>query len=390
MLQAIVQPVRAQLSLTALAVIGALGMAAIWALFPIFTIDVANDYVPWFNHIAAAGALNAFAAPFGAYTPPYLYLLAAMTPLKGVIPDPYIIKTLSMICNLMLAGAMWHLLRRLPIAQPHRFATALLALPSLVLNAALLSQCDALYVAPIVMAIAAMLDRRHAAMLAWCGLAVAIKMQAVLIGPFILTILIARRVPFHLWLLAPAAFVAAMLPAALAGWPWSDLLTIYFRETGKMHGYMLNAPNIWTIASAIGIDIEPLTGLAIAAGAGAAAAYCARFGATLRHFSTPMLLRVALLCPLVMAGILPRMHERYFILADILSVVVALASPDPRDRHVPALIQIGSCFAIFAYVGGIGAFATIGAIPMIVATWLVARPLIIRAANDNPLLARPI
>lgn len=357
-----------------------------WIFLPIFTIDVANDYVPWFNHIVAKGPVGAFAHPFGAYSPPYLYLLAGLTAAKGVLPDPYLIKLLALAGNVALAAACWRLFDRLSIAQPGRVALCLLALPSLLINAALLGQCDALYVAPCVMGIAAALDRRHRAMLAWCGLALAVKPQAVLIGPFVLAILIARRVPFRQWLIAPAVLIATLVPAWLAGWPALDLLLIHFRQVETFKAVVLNAPNIWMIVDTAGIDSAPLSGLALASAIGAGAAYAAGFGATARHLGRPALVRLALLAPLLLAGLLPRMHERYFLLADILSIAVALTAVERGAWRIPLLIQIGSTLALFAYLTGVSALAAAGGVAMIAATWLVLRPLLVQAANDNPIL----
>jgi Gpi18-like mannosyltransferase len=367
-------------------------MLAIWvhvALLGIVTIDVVNDYIPWFNHIVDRGIIPAFAHPFGSYSPPYLYLLAALTPLKGILSDAMIIKTGSMLSNAALAAAIWHLLRRQGIADRRLLAVAAMMLPSLVLNAALLSQCDALYVAPIVMALSAVLQRQHRAMLAWMGLALAIKLQAVLFGPFILAMLIARRVPVRDWLIAPVAFALAMLPAWAAGWPASDLVLIYFRQARDFDAAYLNAPNIWTVLQVFGVPIATLFALAMASAIGSSAAYLAQIGATARYFTDQQIVRAALLAPLMTAGLLPRMHERYFLAADIVAFLLFAIDRQWRSARLVLLTQAGSCAAIFAYISGAPIFAALGAVPMIFAGLIVCQQLFQTAANDNPLMARP-
>ncbi|MFM9829638.1 MAG: hypothetical protein ACKVOB_13005 [Sphingomonas sp.] len=356
--------------------------------WPIFTTDVFNDYVPWYNHVVERGVPAAFAAPFGAYTPPYLYGLALMVPFKGLLPDTVIIKLLSMLGNVALGAAFWHLLKRLRVPMAPRYAAMLLALPSVMMNAALLGQCDAMYVAPCVMALAAAVDRKHRVMLAWCGIALAFKAQAVLLAPFILALLIARRVPFWHWFAAPLAFLAAMLPAWAAGWPADDLLTIYFRQADTFHEIARNSPNIWMILEVAGINTGSLTLLAMAATIGTVGAYVARLSVTARYLSTPMLLRAATLAPLITAGLLPRMHERYFLIADVFSLALALISNDRATWWIPALVQTGSTLALLAYLTGIPALAAIGAVAMIAATCLTAQPWLARSANDNPVMPR--
>ena len=235
----------------------------------LFDTDVTDDFVPWFNIAVRAGPLAVFAHPWGSYTPPYLYGLALMTPLKGIMPDPYLIKLLSLAGALALASATWRLLRAVAVPEAAPIALCVLALPSVGMNTALMGQIDAWACAPLVMAAAAALSGRHRAMLAWAGLALAIKLQAVLFAPFVMGVLLARRVPIRQWLYGPAAFVASFLPAWLLGWPAADLAGIYLHQAQDAPALSRNAPNLWAIAQVMGVISPRLAGLAIAAAAGA-------------------------------------------------------------------------------------------------------------------------
>ncbi len=370
-------------------------LAAAWAIalgwqvavIQLTTSDLIAYNLPWLGHIAAVGPVAAFAHPFGNYTPPYGYLLAAVSPLVGVLPGTLVIKLLSFLCTLVLTASVWRLLKAMNVQHAARWAMIVPVLPSVMISGAILGQCDALYVAPCVMAVAAAIERRHRSMFAWCGLAFAIKAQALFGAPFVLAIVIARQVPVRHWLYAPAAFAAALAPAALCGWPIADLLTIYLRQSQWFDDIARNAPNIWMFAQLAGIT-TPLIGLATAAAIGATACYAAQIGATARTFSKPMLLRAALLAPLLVAGLLPKMHDRYFFMADILSLALAIAAPSRETLRIQAHVQLGSILALVAYLLALPWLAALGAIPMISATFLVARPLLWRSANDNPLRMR--
>lgn len=355
-----------------------------WALWPLFTPDVTNDYVPWFNHVVSHGGWNAFSSPFGSYSPPYLYLLALATPLKGALSDAHIIKLVAFVGMAMLTGSVWRLLRSLNVPHAWRYALWVPAVPSVMLNAGLLGQVDALYVAPCVMAVAAALDRRHVRMLAWCGIAVAVKAQAVLIAPFFLAIVIQRRVPLVQWLAAPAALFAMMLPALLAGWPIADLATIYFRQAGTFSNDIArNAPNIWSFVGMIAPESAPrLFGLALAVALGACAWFVARM--QIVRFDQAGLVGMAALAVLLAAGLLPRMHERYFLLADMLILSFAIARRTRSAFTLAGLVQLGSFAAITGYLGLGAPIVALGALCMIVATWTMARQLAFPSANDNP------
>lgn len=357
-------------------------------LWPYSGTDVDTFLLPWFRHIQQAGPIGAFTAPFGNYAPPYLYLMAASTLLTPWIDPLDLIKALSVTGTVALAAAVWHLVRTLAPGAARRapIAAALIVLlPSTAINAVLMGQCDAMWAAACVMALAAASRRRHAAMLMWCGIALGFKLQAAFFAPFVLALLIQRRVPFVTWLAAPAAWLATLLPAWLAGWPAADLLTIYLHQADTYDGLALSAPNLWMVADTLpALHDVPLTGLALAAAVGATAAYVAWF--SVAPLAGRRLAEVALLAPLIVAGLLPRMHERYFFLADVIALAIALAWPDRRSIGLALLVQAGSSLALLAYLSGYAVLAVAGALPMMLATWRLARPLLRRPANDNPAL----
>ena len=346
--------------------------AAAWMLFPYVMIDVSFYYIPWYQHVLAAGPIGAFNEPFSNYTPPYLYLLALAAPFAGLMPDAVIIKLLALAGHVLLALASFRLLRSLGVRAAAIGGAAVFALPTLFANPVLLGQCDALYAAPIVLALAAAIDRRHSAMLLWCGLALAIKLQAILIAPFFLALLLARHVPAKQWLLAPGGYIAAFVPAWLAGWPAADLATIYFRQAADFGGdVVLNAPNVWTLLPVPGSS-GWATSLPLAITAAVAVAFLVSATARLKEADHARLIEFALLSVLIMAGLLPRMHERYFLLADLLALVLAFARPTRDTIAIAVLVQLGSIGALAAYVTGVNEFAQLGALAMIAATWVVA------------------
>lgn len=355
-------------------------------LLPLITTDVVTDFVPWYENIVRAGPAKAFAAPFGAYNPPYLYLLALMTPLHGLIADEYLIKLLNVFGSVLLALSVSRLARALDITEHWRVALNVFCLPTVLLNSALIGQCDAIYVAPIMMGMAACVRQKHIAMLAWFGLAFAIKPQAVFIAPFVLAILLARRVPLLHWLAAPAVFIATLLPAWAAGWPAYDLLMINLRQVETSTAISRNAPNIWMIVTSIGPVQDVMSKVATILVIAATGAYVlwARIG--LRVAAPAVLLRFAILSVLLTVGLMPRMHERYFIIADVLAILLLGLDRTRNAMAIAALVPLGSLLGILAYAMGVEALAAIGAVPMILATFLTVRWLAARKYNIPSIL----
>ena len=251
------------------------------------------------------------------------------------------------------------------------------------LGALTTGQSDALHAAACVMAVAMALERRHFAMFAWCGVAIAAGAQALLAAPFFIALAIQRRVSLRCWLAAPAALVAIVLPALLAVWPPADLVAIHFRQAGMFSGAIAHhTPNLGSLAAAISSAHAPqLFGLAVAAALGATGAYVARMQTA--RFDRAGIVGMAALAGLLAAGLLPGMHERQFLLAGILLLAFAIARGTRQAFTLAALAQFGSSAAILRSLGlGMPAVA-IGALSMIAATWLAAQPLIAPHANDN-------
>jgi Gpi18-like mannosyltransferase len=201
-------------------------------------------------------------------------------------------------------------------------------------------------------------------MLVWCGIAFAFKLQAVFIAPFALAMLIAHRTPWRLWPIPAGIYIGAMLPAWLAGWPAADLATIYLRQAGFYDQLAMNAPNLWQIVQTLA-GPAPLEPIAFAAAALIMLVFLVRFA---RAGAMPDPVAAALLSALILPGLLPRMHDRYFFLADLLAFALA-ASWRSRDGWlIFAGVQTGSLLALWSGMSGDPAFAAAGGVAMIAAT----------------------
>lgn len=324
--------------------------AALWLhaiLWPITSPDVDEFLLPWYRHIIERGPLGAFAAPFGNYTPPYLYLLAAASLFEGWLPAVTLIKLVAVAGTLFLALSVHSLLAAAGALWRRTAAAAVFLLPSAAVNAAALAQCDAYWTAACLFAVAEAVRGRTTRMLVWCGVALAFKAQAAFLGPFILAMLIARRVPLGRWSIPPAVYAAAMLPAWLAGWPMLDLLLVYPRQAGQfvMAG---NLANPWIgLDALLGPDAVALFPIGYAAALAAGAAFVAVFSR--RSWSPAGLIAGALLCALMLPWLLPKMHERYFFLADLLAFSLALVSRDRASLAIALAVQLASLSAYFSY-----------------------------------------
>ena len=245
-------------------------------------------------------------------------------------------------------------------------------LPSVMLNAAAWGQSDAIYSGFCIILVAAALRNHWATMLAAFGAALAFKLQAVFIGPFLLYMVISRRVPIIWWFVIPiAVYTLFMFPAWLAGRPAIELAMVYFDQFNTWSWLSMNAPNPWAYVQyfkVVSHDVGVMVGLILAVLAGIAIA-----ATSLRwRFETTDLLLLALSSAALMPYILPKMHDRYFFIADVLAYSLAIAKPRLWTVAVAVLIQVGSTGAYLSHLYGFKVGTPLGAIAIGLALCIIA------------------
>lgn len=316
---------------------------------------ITDDYVTFLSDWAAFfrenGGWAAVALPKGNYTAPYLYFLAAISYLPFY--DLYLIKLFSILFDVILAWGGCRLVQALVPGDRYRGAAAfclLLLLPTVILNASAWAQCDAIYAALCLHGLAAGLEGRPRSSAFLAGLAFACKLQTVFLLPVWAVLWMSRRTRFRYLLWFPAACVLSILPALALGKPLADALGVYFGQAAEYSAYLtLNAPSLYAL-----IPYNAQINVALAARAGILAAFVLVLGILgwllLRRQALSR--RAVFLAGVVFAiGIpllLPHMHDRYFFLADVLTLTWACTA---RRGILPAVLtQIASLGAYHAYL----------------------------------------
>jgi hypothetical protein len=243
-----------------------------------------------------------------------------------------------------------------------------LAIPPIAL-AAQLGAWELASTAAAAMAIDSALRWHHRRMLGWAGLAIGTGLSGVLLLPLVAALLIARRIPARDWPILPVVAAAVAFP---------DFPLPVLRD---------GVPNLWSL---LPLETLPMLGLACAASIGATAAYIAQFSVLTRHATTPQLLRSALLAALGLPLLLPAMSSGAFFLAGLLALSLAWRTPGRDSAETAALVQGGLALGMAAQATGLPTLAALGGALLGAATLRVARPLLHRAANDNPAAGRTL
>lgn len=325
------------------------------------TSDAEWWFAPWVEHILLHGTQASLAAPmriavdgadgFANYAPPYLYLLSLSTAASAWLSAFQLVKLVALAGALFCAFCIWHLLRA--VAAPRTAllaAAASLLLPSVMLNGAAWGQTDTIWAGLAALVVSFALRGQWAAMMLAFGAALAFKLQAILIAPFLLHVVLSRRLGLQYLPLPLLAYAAMMLPAWIAGRPAWELATVYLEQAGTYRWLSMNAPNPWAFVQygrLLTYEAGVLLGTAITV---LAALALSVLTLRWRRLQGADLLLLAVTVAASMPYLLPKMHDRYFFLADILAYALAVCRPNRGTIAAALLIQMGSVAAYASHL----------------------------------------
>ena len=300
---------------------------------------------PWFATIVQKG-FPAMAGDYANYSPPYLYLLGVASAFHTLAPPIVLIKAVSMLFNLLAAVLAGLIVLEATASRQKAFICAGLfpLIPTVAINAAWWGQCDVIYATFLLAAFLASLKRMPLKVILLFSIAFAFKAQAIFFAPYLLYLLMKKELPWRYLALVPLVYAAMMAPAWLAGRPAQELAGIYVGQGSYYRVLAANAPNPWAFVEKYHLlPYRPavLAGLALAAAANLGLVWKA-----LHARQDAAETRLLLLASTTLASpyLLPKMHDRYFFLADLFTILLAVVAPRYR---LAALAMQGASVAVY-------------------------------------------
>ncbi|MCI9008752.1 MAG: hypothetical protein HFI13_11665 [Lachnospiraceae bacterium] len=217
---------------------------------------VAEDWTVYWSHWLSelqTGGFGALAEDFYDYAPPVMYLLYGIT----LLPVNPMTAFKGLCCMLEIVGAAvigGIVCQCTGNRKRACFAYGVfLFLPTVILNAAVWSQCDIIYTLLILCSVFFLLKGRTWTGMWFYGAAFAVKLQTLFIFPFLVILWVRRKVELKHFVTIPVMYLLGILPAFLAGRPFGELLGIYAFQGGKDRWSLsIKFPNIYQI---IGNDV---------------------------------------------------------------------------------------------------------------------------------------
>lgn len=303
------------------------------------------DYfvLPWVEYYSGNGHWSALAQPVGDYNMLYRYILCGVSFLPESFVS-YAVKTVSLIFQVLLGVSVGMLVKALSPRKKHCIiaSVALVILwPIFVVNTSVWGQCDTLYTTFLILTVYFLLNgaRTGRAMICF-GVAFSFKLQAILVGPFLLLYFIGR--PKEIWkliVIPSAVYILLLLPAGLIGADWSYMLGIYGDQTRTYWGYYTGLMNLYGLLIRAGISVGA-TPWPFCLVAGVVlmliTAYWGKRSSGISDAEYNLGLSTLLFTLTIY--LLPTMHERYMAPADAMAIALLLA--DAKRWWLPALMLL--------------------------------------------------
>lgn len=342
--------------------------------------DYRNFLTPWIEEMKTLSVKEALVTKIGDYNMPYLYFLLFVSR-RAATPIIWI-KWLSCIFDFVAA---YFVMKTVSLKTENKaaqyFAFVLTAaLPTVLLNSAYWGQCDSIVTALAVMSLYFALKSRGVGSVICFTLAFSVKLQAIFILPALIICFFAKKIKLWQAALFPITFIVTLLPALFAGRSFVDCVRIYFDQTGQYPYLTLNAPSVWQLFGNFNFDYFSSVGVMLG-GIGAVALLYIGF-IYKDKLTESHILELFFISALLIPFLLPRMHERYFYTADILSVLVFFY--DRKRWYIPLITVTASLNAYLAYLAGRTLFPqSYAAIALLIIIILSTKNLVERLNTDE-------
>jgi Gpi18-like mannosyltransferase len=322
----------------------ALATAIRYSLLSFQSVDYLVYTRHWYTFIKAHG-FSAFGQNFSNYNPPYLYLLYIIIRFFPDLPSLTATKLPSMVADFACAGLAYKIVSiKYPKSPIPIFATfAILFAPTVVLNSAFWGQADALYTVALIACIYFLLIKRPALAMLSFGVSISFKAQAIFLLPLLFALLLRQEIPWKDFLIVPSIMLLSLVPALLAGRSLIDLLSVYPSQASQYQQLSMHAPSLLSLIPNFGRFYPYFysAGLILAIAVGSL--FSVLMYKSQAKLTPPLLIELSLISVMVMPFVLPKMLDRYFYPADVLSILFAFYFPS--YFYIPIGMTVISFFA---------------------------------------------
>lgn len=292
-------------------------------LFRIFFINIKiDDYLlflnNWWNKINEYGGFNSLKYTIGDYPDSYMFLLCIGT---SITKNSLIfIKVLSAIFDILIFLFGYKIIKYFSKEDANKYSWILILLPGILVNSAILGQCDSIYTAFVLAFIYYILKNHNKLALSLLGIAISFKLQSLFIAPVILYLIATKKIKIYDLFFIILGFILPFIPTILIGKGLIENIKILMFQTSEYNYFVKSCPNIYSLFllnyKQINIFLKYFLSIIV----GIIAIFISLHKYKDGYNDTTFIYKSFLISSIVVF-LLPSMHDRYFYLANILGII---------------------------------------------------------------------
>lgn len=279
----------------------------------------------WINEISNQG-FKALAGNFYNYAPAYMYLLviAAQFGARSMVA----MKLISVCFDFILAaaaGLIVYEIRKKESLSMLVFSIVWLA-PTVISNSSMWGQCDAIYVSFLMLTVLFLIKDKSRMAMVFYGIAFAFKLQALFWLPVMILLWLYKKIKTIDFMWSPLMYFISIVPAWIAGRPFSELLGIYFAQVGvDTNRLSMKYPNIYYIIGELNLsEWYTHAGKFFAVGIILLFMVALIYKLMGTRLTPELLLLICYSQGSLALYFLPQMHERYGYFIEIIAIILGV------------------------------------------------------------------
>lgn len=317
-----------------------LGLFLRYSYMPLLSADFRFFNIPWLEAVREGGVKAVLNPELQYnYSALYLYLMALLAKLPGSPDTHMLLKGLCIVMEMLTSLTAFALIRRATASRSHHFVgfAAVWLSPVLLWNAAGWGQMDTGFALFSLLAVWLLIREKPVWALMALGVALSWKLQAILLMPLFLLYWFCGKKRFSLFafLLVPAIWVLSGVPMMHFGESPLFAVKTYLGQAEQYPQATFNYPNLFAIMGEAAnqkqmvVGMFSRMGIALAIAALGSMAVWMLYRRVQLHGAQSLLLAGAW-CVLCCTFLLPRMHERYAIVGELLLLCWAASTGRKR------------------------------------------------------------
>ena len=296
----------------------------------------------WYASIIENGGINSLGMKIGNYGPPYILLLTIGT---YITSNALLwVKFISLAFDIIMAVYASLIVKHFKVNKYIKMFTYTLILPGVIINSAVLGQCDSIYTAFVLMFIYYILKNKNKLALFLFGIALSFKLQAIFVAPVILYLIVTKKVKLLDFMYLVIGGIILMLPSMLYGKNLIDIIQVYFQQTKEYNYLVQSSPNIYSFLNLNYQEITIMLKYSLALIVIIVSIFISLHRTKKSNYiydSKTFIIKVMLLSVFV-PYLLPGMLDRYFYMANILLLIMLFITERKAklDRIMFVLVSI--------------------------------------------------